>query len=253
MNILKKLFLGAGLICLALGSALGQARQLVPTSLPTQSGTNLTKFDLDFRGGTPKELVNAIQEASGRPLNVIIPEELGETKIPALKMKDVNVEQLFLALTAASRKRERVYKPGTGEYDIFTTEYGFHLTPRMGGGISDETIWTFYVEKPAIREPLQPVKQCRFYALAPYLNGGLTVDDITTAIKTAAKMLGKGTGPDISFHKDTKLLIAVGEPINLEIIDSALRALSSSLEHTRIIDKPTNKAARASEPGPESK
>ena len=66
-----------------------------------------------------------------------------------------------------------------------------------------------------------------------YLEAGTTVDDITTAIKTGAGMLGQATGirgetgPTISFHKDTKLLIAVGEPSKLEIIDSVLRALDS--------------------------
>src|SRR2546422_3945761 len=61
---------------------------------PSESST-LTKFDLDFAGGTPKELVAAIQKASGRPLNAIVPEEFADTRLPALKMKNVDVEQLF--------------------------------------------------------------------------------------------------------------------------------------------------------------
>ena len=36
------------------------------------------------------------------------------------------------------------------------------------------------------------------------------MDDITTAIETGYKMLGE-PAPVINFHKDTKLLIAVGE------------------------------------------
>lgn len=41
-------------------------------------------------------------------------------------------------------------------------------------------------------------------------------------------MLGESSPPKISFHKDTKLLIAVGEPNKLEIIDSVLKALDGS-------------------------
>jgi hypothetical protein len=68
---------------------------------------------------------------------------------------------------------------------------------------------------------------CRFYSLTPYLEQEIaTVDDITTAIDTGWKMLGESSPPKISFHKDTKLLIAVGEPSKLEIIDSALKALA---------------------------
>ena len=75
--------------------------------------------------------------------------------------------------------------------------------------------------------PSQPAREkvCRFYQLAPYLDSGLTVNDITTAIETGWKMQGYTTTPEISYHKETKLLIAVGEPDKLAIIDAALKAL----------------------------
>jgi hypothetical protein len=38
-------------------------------------------------------------------------------------------------------------------------------------------------------------------------------------------MMGDTSPPQISFHKETKLLIAVGEPDKLEIIDNVLKAL----------------------------
>jgi len=40
-------------------------------------------------------------------------------------------------------------------------------------------------------------------------------------------MLGEGEDPKISFHSDTKLLIAVGDPEKLQTIDAALQALSA--------------------------
>ena len=189
-----------------------------PSEAPT-----LTKFDLDFPGGTPKDFVASIQKASSHPLNVIIPDEFADTRLPALKMKNVDVQQLFSALIAASSKTEFFGQPGPGHVSN-VSNYGF----RSQGVVSDDTIWYFYVQKP--KSPHQsggPAKFCRFYPLARYLESGTTVDDITTAIKTGAKMLGEGTGPEISFHKDTNLLIAVGEPSKLEIIDSVLRALDS--------------------------
>jgi hypothetical protein len=51
------------------------------------------------------------------------------------------------------------------------------------------------------------------------------VDDITTAIQTGWKMMGDKETPEISFHKETKLLIAVGEPDQLGVIDDVLKAL----------------------------
>ena len=72
--------------------------------------------------------------------------------------------------------------------------------------------------------PEQP-KVCRFYQLTPYLET-YKVEDITTAIQTGWKMLGETNPPTISFHKDTKLLIAVGEPSKLQLIDSVLQQLA---------------------------
>ena len=214
------------------------AQQSSPGNVPPQRpgyapSQPLTKFDLDFRGGTPKELAAAIQEASGRPLNVIIPEEFADTKLPALKMKNVDVPQLFDALTSASRKQELV---GRGLYD---TSYGF----RPSGQITDDTIWNFFVQTPPPLANEAPPKICRFYSLARYLDSGTTVDDITTAIKTGAQMLGAGPGPAISFHKDTKLLIAVGDEGKLQLIDSVLEQLAKG--KTSVKDVSAAKSAEA--------
>ncbi len=202
--------LSACLFLLTLAS--GFAQQTPPGSVAQKAveAPVLTKFDLDFPGGTPKELIAAIQKASGRPLNAIVPEEFADTKLPSLKMKNVDAQELFQALST----------PNRNERFFFISK----------GKPSDDAIWTFIVDRPSSQ------KACRFYALARYLDNGTTLDDITTAIKTGAQMLAlaqhttDGEGPAISFHKDTKLLIAVGEPSKLEIIDSVLRALDSQAQ-----------------------
>jgi hypothetical protein len=69
------------------------------TTAPADSGTEkLTEFSLNFPGGTPQELVAAIQSAQGRPLNAIVPKEYSNIQLPALKMTHVNVSRLFQAL-----------------------------------------------------------------------------------------------------------------------------------------------------------
>ncbi len=198
----------------------------------------LTQFSLDFPGGTPLDLVTAIQRALGRPLNAIIPKEYADVRLPALRMNNVNVSQLFEALEQASQRRVAgrgaFVGPGSGGGGgmggggrgptmVTISSYGF----RAGApNLSDDTIWYFYVEQPFSTPPAESTaKVCRFYSLAPYLDRHISVDDITTAIETGWKMLGETARPTISFHKDTKLLIAVGEPDKLEIIDAALKAL----------------------------
>ena len=108
-----------------------------------------------------------------------------------------------------------------------TTSYGF----RTKGQATPESIWFFYVDAPVPPPPSptpppppEPQKICRFYQLAPYL-GELKVEDITTALETAWKMLGEKSTPDLKFHKDTQLLIAVGPPEKLALIESVLAQL----------------------------
>jgi hypothetical protein len=205
----------------------------------------LTRFSLDFPGGTPKELVAAIQKATGKPLNAIVPDEYGDIRIPALKMSNVNVGNLFQALEQASRKTQAYETTiganqfaGSGLRSIqqVTTSYGFQPGP---GPLTDDTIWYFRAEKPPMPtlSSTAEAKAVRFYSLDPYLRNTsgfverhLTVDDITTAIETAWKMLGETSPPKISFHKDTNLLIAVGEPNKLETIDAVLKALAPQPE-----------------------
>jgi len=192
------------------------------------AAAGLTTFNIDFPGGTPRELVGAIQKATSKPLNVIIPPEFADTKLPPLKMNSVNVNQLFRALEAASTKAGP-YLPFPQNQRI--SGYGF----RTDGNITDDSIWYFHAEKP---QTDSTEKTSRFYALAPYLDHGLKVDDITTAVETAWKMQGEKSPPEISFHKDTKLLIAVGEPQKLQTIDSVLQALQPELHKPPLPTRP---------------
>ncbi len=236
MNLFMKIapFILAGLITFVAASAPAQPASLrAEPGQPSPEG-GLSKFDLDFPGGIPRELVKDIQKALGKPLNAIIPEEYMDTMLPALKMKGVDVAQLFQALQSATSKQIAYVtsanysssgRSSTRSYQYYTTSCGFKTVP--GRPITDDTIWWFYVDRPSLPEgsSLMNSRVCRFYALGPYLERHLTVDDITTAIETGWKMLGEGTPANISFHKDTKLLIAVGEPSALEIIDAVLKAL----------------------------
>jgi hypothetical protein len=229
----KSIYLAASLFVLTLAPVFGQQVHTIdaPPGQEIGSTPRLTKFNLDFPGGTPRQLVAAIEHATGKPLNAIIPAEDATMALPPLKMNNVDVSQLFEALKSASTKTE-TYVTGTfyngpfptpnQNYQTIQTCYGFQTS----GNPADNSIWYFYIVKPPPPRAI-PTKACRFYQLAPYLERGLTVDDITTAIQTGWKMQGDTAPPDISFHKETKLLIAVGEPDKLDVIDAVLKALQS--------------------------
>jgi hypothetical protein len=238
-------YLALGLLAISLTPVFGQPTPQTPgdfnqrlqTIINKADGSsesqtqNLTRFNLDFPGGTPKDLVAAIEKATGKPLNVIIPIENADVQLPPLKMNDVVTPQLFMALEVASVKQVAVVtstfgggRSGPASYSTFESNYGFET----GGKPTDNSIWYFHVSKPSLplAVPTESTQKiCKYYPLEIYLNRGLTVDDITTAIQTGWKMMGETSPPEISFHKETKLLIAVGEPDKLEVIDNVLKAL----------------------------
>src|SRR5947208_9316085 len=82
---------------LATTAVFGQPAQPLrsPTSAAPRNSQpqdqNLVRFDLNFPGGTPRQLVEGIEKASGRPLNAIIPDEDANLKLPQLKMKSVKI------------------------------------------------------------------------------------------------------------------------------------------------------------------
>jgi hypothetical protein len=224
--------------CLMLSLALNAGAPAAFSQSSAKSGVQaapvqeaeLTRFDLEFPGGTPGELVAAIQRASGRRLNAIIPDAYVSYRLPPLKMAGVDVAQLFRALYLSSHTREILARGNSLTH--VQSQSGF----RTDGPISDDSVWYFFVDGHAGRAP----EVSRFYLLTPYLAQGLTVDDITTAIQTGWKMLGESPPPKISFHQETKLLIAVGEAHRLETIDAVLKALASSTRPTATSAKPVS-------------
>ena len=177
------------------------------------------KFDLDFPGGTPQQLVKTIEASSGQRLNAIIPAEFEDVKLPALKMRQVTADDLFKGLELAS---QRTITYATASIGFGARAQRQYSTARTGVGFRRiGNVWVFYHEKPAI--PNEP-QASRFYHLEPYLKT-YKVGDIITAIRTAWKMLGEAKEPTLSFHEETKLLIAVGSQEQLQVIDDALAAL----------------------------
>lgn len=207
---------------------------IVERANPPANQPSLTKFNLDFSGGTPAQLVKAIEKATGKPLNAIISVEDADAQLPPLKMNNVDVGQLFQALEAASRKVVSVAGPYSGTTSQQQIGYSFKTA---SGTLSDDSIWYFHVERPSLPPAVSTEKICRFYQLTYFLDHGFTVDDITTAIQTGWKMSGIASPPELNYHKETKLLIAFGEPNQLSIISSVLQSLpEANITHTMIGD-----------------
>ncbi|HEU5396326.1 MAG TPA: hypothetical protein VFV81_04110, partial [Verrucomicrobiae bacterium] len=154
--------------------------------------------------------------------------------LPPLEMNDVNIPQLFDALGQASRKSVAVVNNTFGNsYSTFITGYGFETQPP----ITDSSIWYFHVDKPTMPPVNSNDKDTRLYSLDIYLRRGFTVDDITTAIQTGWKMAGISNVPELNYHKETKLLIAYGDPRDLNLIGMVLQSLPNANATPSLVDE----------------
>jgi len=223
-------------ICLPLVAFVLAHGQPSPYSLPTpptggsgrfvwvEATNSLPRFDLDFSGGTPEQLLKDIEKVTDKPLNVIIPDDCKDLKIPAFTVKKVTVAQLFATLKQVSQKIERyvVERPDNNRsFEERTSMYGFNTV----GTPDENSIWYFYKEGEPGGYEIISATFCRFYQLSPYLDAGYKVDDITTAVETAWKMMGATNLPTMSYHKDTKVLIVTGEAFKVFLVGDVLKQL----------------------------
>jgi hypothetical protein len=191
------------------------------------------RFDLDFPGGTPVELIRAIEKASGQSLNVIVHDDSASVQLPALKMRNASLPDFFMALGESTTRRVKVAGGGSSLVPLFHFQ-------SMGRG--KDAVWYFYTNKTE-----EPPSICRYYQLADYLDE-YSVEDITTAIQTGWKLLNVAPQPQLKFHRETKLLIAVGPPEQLQTIDSVLMELRKSHAPPK-----ESRPAPKGEPSPEKK
>lgn len=192
----------------------------------------VAKFDLDFPGGTPQQLIDRISKAVGKQVNAIIPLESAEVQLPPLKMRDVTIPAVFDALMRASTKLEKfvtgtyfnsVGGPPNEQFATREIAYGFKLVQVNGS----EPVWYFYDNRISEKDANPSV--CRFYQLEDFLKDKYKVEDITTAIQTGWKLAGVKDTPTLKFHPETGLLIAVGRLSHLKTIDSVLEQLRLTL------------------------
>ncbi len=196
---------------LAAQAVLGQAPSSGTASATKREPARplLQRFDLNFPGGTPHELVAGIEHITGKPLNAIIPAEDRDVQLPPVKLTSVTVPDLFRALNLTSRTHKLVQDRWV------ESAYEFQST-----GEGENAVWCF---QSRTSSPTPNV--CRFFQTAGLLDN-FTIDDITTAIQTGWDLLGINPKPRLKFHAETKLLIAVGPFDQLKLIDNVLEQLS---------------------------
>jgi hypothetical protein len=163
-------------------------------------------------GGRRTDVSQGMREATGEVPNVMIAPTMRDVQLPSFELQNVTMNDVFQALNGLSQS--------TGG------------TWQLSG--SSEAIWVLNpTPKPSTIpvagfQPLPSKRQCRIFPLSRYLND-YTIDDITTAVQTAWGMVGEESDPQLKFHKDTHLLIAVGSDQQLAIMQEVLNSLNGEM------------------------
>jgi len=224
------------LVCLLLLATAASAQNAPVPSRPqrvinqvaqNQPAAELSRFDLDFKGGPPAALVQAMSKALGKQVNVVVDESDAAVRLPPILVRSATVHDVFTAITMATA-REVAVPVGGGNYQFRSVQNTF----QPAGAISDDTVWSFSSNEADTQQNNEvigkPERSLRHFQLSPYLNEKLTVEDITTAIRTGWEMMGEKDQPELKFHRETGILIAVGNTKLLEQIPQLLQQLPGS-------------------------
>lgn len=193
----------------------------------------------DFRSdGIPlDELVNRLR-MDFPELNFMVKEKARSEGVSA-QLRSVTLEEILKAIEPGTEERVRVIWP-TNNNDrlvIFDKGHGSRaaIDPATGlpmPGTADE-------------------KACRVFSLSKYLasradkDADAAIKELREALENAWQMLRRANGqniydlPELSFHRGTKLLIAVGRPEDLSILEQLVKELQGSGPSTsEIASKP---------------
>ena len=195
------------------GAAQPKSSFSVPTGLRGEVKSSYADgpFDLSFAGGTTNELIEAMKKAgekefrNGIVVNVLIPPELKDIKVPPMQLRSVNPKAVFEALNLVWRD---------------TFQWTRSIPPGWAAGAYSATSVDIWILS---RKPDQRKTQA-FYV--GNLLQKFKIDDITTAVRTTWQFAGKNdktTDPELKYHQDTQLLIALADDAQLK---TALEVLS---------------------------
>ncbi len=173
-----------------------------------QSSDTPARFDLQFPGGSPDALVKLLQEASGEPVNAMIPRSAKDIDLPPLNYRNVTVEEVLRPLQAS---------------ESVPVEYHGRITMHSEGfeWQFDHGIWVMRVVTPPKNFEVFEVEPVNVRRLLEHY----TIDDVTTAIDSAWKLQNAPAENQLLFHPETSLLLLRGRQADIVTARSVLQSL----------------------------
>lgn len=195
----------------------GQNAQGNPSTPPPEVEQT---FSIAFPGGTPSDLMHHLSEAIGTVPNVIIAPSMQNVELPEFSLQNVTLADVFQALNNLGDANKK------GSWQLSgSNEPIWVLNPNQ----QQNSYGMLQSIDPLTGQPINRAeKNCFIFPVSSVLTE-FTIEDITTAVQTAWTMMGNEAGAEIKFHKDTELLIAVGNHRQLEVIQQVLKSLGQRI------------------------
>jgi hypothetical protein len=204
MKIMKlHKWLGAMAVAVALPLGVWAEGKAIPSNTET--------FDIQFPGGSPSELLSALESAGGKKVNALVLPGMEKVRFPKLDFQGVTTANVLNAVSMLDNGR----------------------TARW---LENDRVWILTAPSTNRRPQV-------FYV--GNLLSQLKIDDITTAIQTTWQMAGKPATAEMKFHEETKLLIVLGESQQLESVTEVLGQLMNSISNSPTPSVSTSKSAKA--------
>ncbi|MCC6909486.1 MAG: hypothetical protein IT430_16220 [Phycisphaerales bacterium] len=214
------LILACGLSMAATPLCRAQAQGEVSAFVGGPGDTETSAVDVDFNGGTAVEFLDAIRAAAGGKVNIVAMPHVGEVMIPAMKLRSVDAIAAIRLLSG-----EGIQTPGR----VVRLDVEIVAPPRLN--------------KAALVKVNADVKEAGGYvgpqrsniwSVADLINGGMSPDNIVTAVSAALELLGPDSSKaQVRFHKETSLLLARATVEQIEIINSVISELRASSAQQR--------------------
>lgn len=192
--------------------AFGQSKP-APEPRVTATPGGVVSMDLDLKDATIAEVIDLLSK-NDEGFNAVVQQNVKGIKV-SLKLRNVTTQQVLSALTFASENSVELEELPDGIVGVKAT-----VPPQSVGenGL-----------------PIRP--ECRIFSLAAYLAGkderagAAAIEQFHQSLDAAVRMLNNAspqTGvkvPQLQVNPETKLLIAVGMPDDLAVVEQLVGAL----------------------------
>ncbi len=182
--------------------------------------TETGAVDVDFKGGTAVDFLDAVRAAAGGKVNIVAMPHVEEVMVPPMKLRNVDAVAAIRLLAG-----EGIQTPGR----LVRLDVEIVAPPSFN--------------KAALVKVNADVKESGGYvgpqrsniwSVADLINGGMSPDSIVTAVSAALELLGPASSKaQVRFHKETSLLLARATVEQIEIINNVINEVRASAAQQR--------------------